>query len=120
MLHLQQLQHCRPLAFHPTLPEAPPTSWIGLLGTSCVPYGQAAPTTVGLRSGDCAGHSITASIPTARFLPKYFLHNLEVCFGSLSCCRRKLAPIKRCTQDMAWCCKMERSEEHTSELPSHL
>ena len=31
--------------FHPTLPEAPPTSWIGLMGTSYVPYGQAAPTT---------------------------------------------------------------------------
>ena len=46
-------------------------------------------------------------IPAACFFPKYFLHNLEVCFGSLSCFRRKLAPIKRCTQDMAWCCKME-------------
>ena len=28
--------------------EAPPTSWIGLMGTSCVPYGQAAPTTAQL------------------------------------------------------------------------
>ena len=26
------------------LPEAPPTSWIGWMGTSCIPYSQDAPT----------------------------------------------------------------------------
>lgn len=30
---------------YPTLLEAPPTCWIGWMGTSMVPYGQPAPTT---------------------------------------------------------------------------
>ena len=31
--------------FHLMLPKAPPTNWIGLMGTSYVSHGQAAPTT---------------------------------------------------------------------------
>lgn len=37
--------------FHATLPEAPPTSWIGCVSTSCVPY-CSHNSWMGLRSGD--------------------------------------------------------------------
>lgn len=59
------------------------------------------------RSGECTGQSITDRIPTDCFFSKEFSHCLELCFRSLSCCRKKLAPIKHHPRCMAWCCKME-------------
>ena len=56
--------------FHPVLPEPPHTSWTGLMGISYVPHSQAAPTTIGLRCGDCAGHSIIDRTPAACFFFK--------------------------------------------------
>ena len=48
------------------LPEAPPTSWIGLMGTSYVQNGQAAPTTAQWVDG----HSIIDRTPADCFFPK--------------------------------------------------
>ena len=64
---------------HPMLLEAPPTLvWLDgpfLLTTrSSCSHNRS----LGSRSDDCAGHSIIERIPA---------HSLELCFGSLSCCR---------------------------------
>ena len=50
---------------------------------------------MGFKSGDCAGHSMIWSLPSCSSLLRSFWHSLEVCFGSLSCCRMNPWPTRR-------------------------
>lgn len=61
---------------------------------------------MGLRSGDCGGHSIILSRRRLKRCSRNSLQSLDVCLGSLSCWKMNPRPIRCFPEGMAWSSKM--------------
>ena len=68
------------------LPEAPPTSWMDGHFLRTIRSSCSHNSSIGLRSGDCAGHSIIDRIPVDCFFPKQFVHSFIVWSCALGHC----------------------------------